>query len=320
MAAGSGSRDAGEQPTLEATSAATAAATPTAHRPTESQPRLARRAAAVVRWIRNGRPFRHGFTPTATRWQRASIAWAFWHSSGPRADVGWRLRSRRAALRGRTVVADSLQDRYAPNGCCFGCGPSNADGLRIKTHMVDGVGICEFRPAKAHEAFDGHVAGGIIGVVFDCHCNWTGAHHLMIRNRLDRPPATVTAEYLVRFLAPTPSDGVLLVRARVVELTDRRAVVEGELEVEGALTATCRGVFVSVAEGHPAFERWSRLPGREPARRPQRQGWPVRRQRHGRGRTTARSAIARSGPATVGSAPGAIPTAYRTYLRWRRLR
>ena len=122
--------------------------------------------------------------------------------------------------------------------------------------MVDGVGICEFRPAKAHEAFDGYVAGGIIGVVFDCHCNWTGAHHLMIENQLDRPPATVTAEYSVRFLAPTPSGRVLVFKARVVEGSLRRAVVEGVLEVDGVRTATCRGVFVSVGEGHPAFERW----------------------------------------------------------------
>lgn len=153
-------------------------------------------------------------------------------------------------------MADSLQDRYAPEGSCFGCGPSNVDGLRIKTRMVDREGVCEFRPTKAHEAFDGFVSGGIIGVVFDCHCNWTGAHHLMIRNRLDRPPATVTAEYSVRFLAPTPSGGVLVFRARVVESSDRRAVVEGDLMADGIRTATCRGVFVSVGEGHPAFERW----------------------------------------------------------------
>ena len=153
-------------------------------------------------------------------------------------------------------MADNLQDRYGPEGCCFGCGPSNPQGLQIKTRMVAGEGLCDFRPAKAHEAFEGFVSGGIIGVVFDCHCNWTGAHHLMIRNGLDRPPATVTAEYAVRFLKPTPSGGVLRFRARVVESSDRRAVVEGELEVDGDRTATCRGVFVSVGEGHPAFERW----------------------------------------------------------------
>jgi hypothetical protein len=62
----------------------------------------------------------------------------------------------------------SLQDRYAPRNQCFGCGPLNAQGLRIKS----------------------------------------------------------------------------------------RAVVEATLEADGKVTATCRGTFVVVKEGHPAFHRW----------------------------------------------------------------
>jgi len=46
------------------------------------------------------------------------------------------------------------------------------------------------------------------------------------------------------------------VRARVVEAGPDRAVVEGTLEAGGKVTATCRGVFVAVKEGHPAFHRW----------------------------------------------------------------
>lgn len=153
-------------------------------------------------------------------------------------------------------MRDNLQDRYAPLTCCFGCGPSNPDGLRIKTVIVGDEGICDFVPLAAHEAFDGYVAGGIIGVVFDCHCNWTAAHHLMVRDGLERPPATVTAEYAVSFLAPTPSDRPLRFRARVVESSGRRARVEGELEAGGLVTATCRATFVAVGEGHPAAARW----------------------------------------------------------------
>lgn len=153
-------------------------------------------------------------------------------------------------------MSESLQERYAPETRCFGCGPSNPRGLQIKTFMVGDEGVCDFEPDPCHEAFDGYVAGGIIGVVFDCHCNWTGAHHLMVLNGLDRPPATVTAEYAVTFLKPTPSRAPLRFLARVVESSGRKAVVEGRLEAGGETTATCRGVFVSVGPGHPAFERW----------------------------------------------------------------
>ena len=44
--------------------------------------------------------------------------------------------------------------------------------------------------------------------------------------------------------------------ARAVETSDRRAVIEATLSADGKVTATCRGTFVAVTEGHPAFHRW----------------------------------------------------------------
>jgi acyl-coenzyme A thioesterase PaaI-like protein len=153
-------------------------------------------------------------------------------------------------------MVQSLQERFAPETRCFGCGPSNPSGLRIRSFIEDGQGVCDFLPESHHEAFAGFVAGGILGAVFDCHCNWTAAYHLMVASGATVPPSTVTAEYTVRFRAPTPSGRLLRFRARVVESSGRRAVVEGELEVDGAVTATCRAIFVAVPEGHPAYRRW----------------------------------------------------------------
>ena len=42
----------------------------------------------------------------------------------------------------------------------------------------------------------------------------------------------------------------------VSELNDPKAVIEATLEAEGKVCATCRGTFVAVTEGHPAFHRW----------------------------------------------------------------
>jgi acyl-coenzyme A thioesterase PaaI-like protein len=150
----------------------------------------------------------------------------------------------------------SLQDRYGASTTCFGCGPANPQGLQIKTHIHGEEGVCHFVPEKHHEAFDGFVAGGIIGAVFDCHCNWTATAHLMERNGLDRPPATVTAEYTVRFQKPTRSAARLVFHARVTDSSNRRATVEARLEADGETTATCHAVFVAVGEGHPAHDRW----------------------------------------------------------------
>ena len=150
----------------------------------------------------------------------------------------------------------SLQDRYAPQTSCFGCGPANPEGLHIKSFVRGDEVVCEWTPAPHHEAFDGVLNGGIIGTLFDCHCNWTAAHHLMRASGAATPPCTVTAEYRVVLRRPTPSAGPLTLRAHVVEASGQRAVVEASMEAGGAITATARGVFVAVSEGHPAFHRW----------------------------------------------------------------
>ena len=78
----------------------------------------------------------------------------------------------------------------------------------------------------------------------------------MRRAGADQPPCTVTAEYTIRMKQPTPTAGDLQLVARVVEIGERSAVVDGEISAGGEVTATCRGVFVAVKRGHPAYHRW----------------------------------------------------------------
>ena len=151
---------------------------------------------------------------------------------------------------------DSLQDRYAPRNRCFGCGPSNDKGLRIKSYLEGDEVVAEWIPQEHHQAFDGILNGGICGALLDCHSNWTAAHHLMVRTGAQSPPCTVTADFHVTLKRPTPMDVPLQLRARVVESSEDRAVVDATLEANGKVTATCRGTFVAVKEGHPAYHRW----------------------------------------------------------------
>jgi acyl-coenzyme A thioesterase PaaI-like protein len=51
-------------------------------------------------------------------------------------------------------------------------------------------------------------------------------------------------------------DVPITIRAKVVESQADRAVVEATLEAGGRVTALCRGTFVAVTEGHPAYHRW----------------------------------------------------------------
>jgi acyl-coenzyme A thioesterase PaaI-like protein len=150
----------------------------------------------------------------------------------------------------------SVQERYAPRNHCFGCGPANPKGLHLRS-FEEGEGlVAEWRAESHHEAFDGAVNGGIVGALLDCHSNWTAALHLMRAARREVPPCTVTSEFHVRLLRVTPSTAPLRLTARVVESSGDRATVEATLSTGDRATASCRGVFVAVKEGHPAFHRW----------------------------------------------------------------
>ena len=150
----------------------------------------------------------------------------------------------------------SLQEKYAPNNSCWGCGPANAEGLRIRSFPKGEEVVAEWTPEKRYEAFPGVLNGGIIGTLLDCHCNWTAAWHLMNKAGADHPPCSVTADYAIKLLRPTPSDGSVFLSAKVIESTSDRATIDGTLSANGKACATCRGTFVAVREGHPAFHRW----------------------------------------------------------------
>ena len=150
----------------------------------------------------------------------------------------------------------SLQEMYAPNGICFGCGVKNGKGLQIKSFADGDEIVCEFHAEPHHQAFPGMLNGGIVGALLDCHSNWAAAHFLMKKNGKDEPDCTVTANYSIKLLRPTPFNLPIFLKARVVEWAEDRATVEAELIAGDKVCATCRGLFVAVKEGHPAYHRW----------------------------------------------------------------
>ncbi len=158
------------------------------------------------------------------------------------------------------MPSKSLQERFAPHNACFGCGPANEKGLRIRSFsLTDGADaevVAEWTPQAHHEAFPGMLNGGIIGTLLDCHSNWTAAWHLMRRDRLDSPPCTVTSEFHVRLRRPTPSTASVRLAARAVASNGPRAEVEATVTAGGQVTATCSGKFVAVGPDHPAYGRW----------------------------------------------------------------
>lgn len=150
----------------------------------------------------------------------------------------------------------SIQETYAPHNACFGCGPANEKGLRLRSFAHGEDFVAHWTPEPHHEAFPGVLNGGIIGSLLDCHSNWAAAWHLMNANRADSPPCTVTANYSIELLRPTPTDQELVLSAKVTDSTEDRAHIAATLTANGKECARCTGLFVAVKPGHPAYHRW----------------------------------------------------------------
>ncbi len=154
-------------------------------------------------------------------------------------------------------LEESLQERYAPNSICFGCGPKNKNGFRIQSIVKGDIIVADFKPKKYYHAFRGYLSGGAISVVMDCHSNWSAAYYIMKNRGEDKIPPTVTAQYTVTFLKPTPMGIKLQLKAKCINVYTNKAEIETELIANGEVTAKAIGIFVAVKEGHPAYNRWN---------------------------------------------------------------
>jgi len=150
----------------------------------------------------------------------------------------------------------SVQERYGPDGICFGCGPKNEKGLQIRSFWVDDELELRYTPEEHHQAFDGVINGGIIGAMFDCHMNWAAATKLYELHPEEDFPSTVTSSFTINLKRPTPDDTELIIKARIVEIDGNVVKTEADMIAEGRITCTATGTFVSVPKNHPAYHRW----------------------------------------------------------------
>ena len=141
----------------------------------------------------------------------------------------------------------SLQDRYFPDLPCFGCGPSNADGLQLKSFEgEDGLVVAEFTPWPEHDNGLGFLNGGIISTVLDCHSAAAVTHEAFERGW---PPIGdallpyVTAGLDVRYLRPAPLHETVSLVARVREASESEITAEVWLEWDGKERARAEALW-----------------------------------------------------------------------------
>lgn len=146
-----------------------------------------------------------------------------------------------------TAIQDFYPDAFA---VCYGCGRLNAHGLHVRTVLQGEDGLADFTPRPEHTGVSGFVYGGLLASLIDCHAIGTAAaiaERTAGRAVGDAPaPRFVTAALHVDYLRPTPHGPPLSLRAHVVEATERKAVVEVEVEAAGQITVTGRVVAVRI--------------------------------------------------------------------------
>ena len=122
---------------------------------------------------------------------------------------------------------------------CFGCGPDNEEGLRIKSYWISkNEAVCHYTPAP-HQCSGPrqYVNGGILATVVDCHTICTAVADAYGRAGLEvgegEMIAYATARLTVNYLKPVAISGPLELVARVGETTEKKTWLTCSLNSDG---------------------------------------------------------------------------------------
>ncbi|OBK27111.1 thioesterase [Mycobacterium asiaticum] len=132
---------------------------------------------------------------------------------------------------------------------CFGCGPANPRGLRLKSYLADGHVTATFTPWPEHDNGLGFLNGGIIATLLDCHSAAAALNEAALQGWDPAPGASlafVTAGIDVRYVRPSPLDTPVELHAVVVKSSEPEIVCDVELLHDGKTRAT----------GHAVWKRW----------------------------------------------------------------
>ena len=139
-----------------------------------------------------------------------------------------------------------------PDNHCFGCGPRNSNGLRIKSVWSrSDESVCRFTPSPAHSAGPtGYLNGGIMATIIDCHCVCTAiANGYRTAGRNIGEGERIwfaTGGLEIRYRLPVAIDQLVTLKARVKEAMTKKTVLECTLHSRDQLCAEAKVVAVRV--------------------------------------------------------------------------
>jgi acyl-coenzyme A thioesterase PaaI-like protein len=141
---------------------------------------------------------------------------------------------------------------HMPGNVCFGCGKDNPEGLQIKSYWEGEAAVCVWQGEEKYHGWRHVLNGGILATLIDCHCMGTAmaAAYQAEGRSLDSEPfyRYATGTITVRYLAPTPNERPLTLRAYVQEIKGRKVTLSCEVWVGENQTATAEVIAIRVAD------------------------------------------------------------------------
>lgn len=140
----------------------------------------------------------------------------------------------------------AIQDRLFPGMTCFGCGPANERGLRLKSYDEDGAVVARFMPWSEHDNGVGFLNGGIIGTLLDCHSAAAVMNEADSRGWEPLGGASlpyVTAGLDVRYRRPAPLRDEVTLYADLTACDESQMTCHVELHHDGKVRAEAEALW-----------------------------------------------------------------------------
>lgn len=149
-----------------------------------------------------------------------------------------------------------------PKNHCFGCGPDNPDGLRLKFEFDEDRKsfVSRFKLSRRYVGPPGHAHGGIIATILD---------EAMGKVNKIRHVIALTREMNVEYLKPVPLGEALIAEGREKYVRGREHINVAEIRDQaGEVLARSRGKFIAIdpermfakhLAGKKAGGQWSQM-------------------------------------------------------------
>jgi uncharacterized protein (TIGR00369 family) len=149
-----------------------------------------------------------------------------------------------------TPNADSAADSLAPlfhgaQNHCFGCGPGNPHGLRLKFSVAEDLTVvCDAIADEFYEGPPGYLHGGIIATLLD---------EAMSKANRAQGVTAMTRHMSVDYLRPVPSNTPIRILGHVTRSEGRKHWATAEIRNhEGKALAKATGLFIAIRRENQA--------------------------------------------------------------------